>query len=375
MGAGPSNVPASVLRAMSAPLLGHLDPVFLEMMSEIQELLRHVFQTSNRLTFPISGTGTAGMEAAIANFVEPGDEVIVGVAGYFGERICEMVKRQGGRVLRAEAEWGKPVAADLVADQASGRGPSLIAVVHGETSTGVLQPLDEIGALARRTGALLLADTVTSLGGQPVAVDETGIDICYSGSQKCLGSPPGLAPITVSERALKRLARRKSPPSTWYLDLSLVDSYWGKDRAYHHTAPISINYALLEALRLVVGEGLKARWQRHRTNQQALAAGLEAIGLELLVAPEHRLWPLTAVKVPEGVDDSLTRTMLLEKYNIEIGGGLGPLRGKIWRVGLMGASSTARNVMLFLAALEHTLQAQGYRFDRGASTRAASARF
>ncbi len=369
LGPGPSNVPEEVRQAMSRPLLGHLDPDFLSLMSEIQELLRRVFQTSNRLTIPVSGTGSAGMEAAVVNFVNPGDSVLVGVHGVFGGRIADCVRRCGGKCTTVEASWGEPLAEKALERAAEASQPRVIAVVHAETSTGVLQPLEPVRRLAERFDALLLVDAVTSLGGHPVGVDKNGIDICYSGTQKCLSCPPGLAPLTVSERAVERFVERCQ---SWYLDLRMVGSYWGEERTYHHTAPISMNYALHRALGLVVEEGLEQRWKRHRRTQGALISGLEAMGLRPLVAPEHRLWPLTTVRVPEGIDEAKVRRQLLEEFNIEIGGGLGALKGRVWRVGLMGENSRRSPVLTFLAALESCLKSQGHSAAAGAGVDSAS---
>ncbi len=355
LGPGPSLVDPRVQRAMLAPVVGHLDPEFLKIMEQTQALLRHVFETRNPLTLPISGTGTAGMEAAVANMVEPGDPVLVCMNGYFGGRIAEMARRYGGQVETLEAPWGEVFKAGEIRQALRRRPAQLVGIVHAETSTGVLQPLEEISAAAHEAGSLLLVDAVTSLGGVKVGVDELGIDVCYSGSQKCLGCPPGLAPITLGSRAGEKLARRKSPPSNWYLDLNLLGKYWGSERAYHHTAPISMVYALYEGLRIVVEEGLEQRWARHRQNAALLWAGLEEMGLELHVAGEHRLPSLTTVRIPQGVDDLQVRRRLLAEYNIEISGGLGELKGKVWRIGLMGFSSRPELVALLLAALKKIL--------------------
>ncbi len=350
---------------MAAPVLGHLDPLFLRAMDDIQELLRYVFETENRLTIPISGTGSAGMEAALINIIEPGDEVIVCVHGVFGERMLDIVERAGGRPIAVRAEWGHPIDINRIEDAMKSCQPRAIAIVHAETSTGVLQNLDGLAALARSRDALLLVDAVTSLGGHPVSVDRNQIDVCYSGTQKCLGAPPGLAPITFSERAVDRIRKRQSKVQSWYLDVTMVEKYWGNERTYHHTAPISMNYALREALRIVHEEGLEARWRRHELNHRALVAGIEAMGLQMNVEPEHRLWSLNAVRVPDGVDDARVRARLLEDANIEIGGGLGPLKGRIWRIGLMGSGSTRENVLLVLDALHRALKAGGFNCPSG----------
>ena len=365
LGPGPSPVDDRVLSAMSAPLLGHLDPLFLQCMDDVQALLRHVFETENRVTIPISATGSAGMEAALVNVIEPGDEVVVCINGVFGERMREIVERAGGKALVVEAKWGEAIdPAKIEAALKSASKLRALTLVHAETSTGVLQDLSGLADMAHARNALLIVDAVTSLGGHPVGVDRQGIDICYSGTQKCLGAPPGLAPITFNERALDHIRARRSKVQSWYLDITMVERYWGDDRTYHHTAPISMNYALREALRLVHEEGLEARWARHELNHHALVAGIEAMGLKMAVAAENRLWSLNAVSVPDGVDDARVRARLLEE-NIEIGGGLGPLKGRIWRIGLMGSGSTRANVLLVLDALQRALAAQGWSCSSG----------
>lgn len=363
LGPGPSPVEDRILEAMSAPLLGHLDPLFLKCMDDIQEMLRYVFETDNRITIPISATGSAGMEAALVNIIEPGDEVVVCIHGVFGERMRDIIERAGGKPIVVSAEWGKAIDRGDIEAALGGSSPRALAIVHAETSTGVLQDLDGLAELVHAKGALLVVDAVTSLGGHSVAVDRNGIDVCYSGTQKCLGAPPGLAPITFSERAVERIRARRSKVQSWYLDVTMVEKYWGADRTYHHTAPISMNYALREALRIVCEEGLEARWRRHEANHRALVAGIEAMGLEMNVAAGQRLWSLNAVRVPEGVDDARVRARLLDDWDIEIGGGLGPLKGKIWRIGLMGSGSTRENVLLVLEALRRTLGAEGFSCD------------
>jgi alanine-glyoxylate transaminase/serine-glyoxylate transaminase/serine-pyruvate transaminase len=372
LGPGPSNVHPRVLRAMATPLVGHLDPEFLVIMDETKDLLRYVFQTENDLTIPVSGTGSAGMEASLCNIIEPGDRVVVVVKGVFGERMCDVAGRCGAQVQRIEVEWGRIVEPDQVKAALKDGGVKVVALVHAETSTGVLQPLEEISQTVHEHGAFLLVDTVTSLGGHPVKVDEWGIDICYSGSQKCLSCPPGLAPITFNGRAAEAIRNRKSKVQSWYLDMSMVEKYWGQERAYHHTAPITMNYALREALLLIFEEGLEARFERHRLNHRALLAGLQAMGLEPLAQAEHRLWTLNAVRVPKGVEDARIRRRLLDEFSIEIGGGLGPLKGQIWRIGLMGYSSSNQNVLLFLGALETVLREEGYQLAAGAGVAAAT---
>lgn len=351
MGPGPSEAHPRILRAMATPLLGHLDPCFLDIMDEVRDMLRQVFRTGNELTFPISATGSAGMEAALANLLEPGDEALVCVNGVFGNRMCDIVGRCGARLVRVDAPWGSPIDPRQVKEALAGCRPKLLAIVHAETSTGVLQPLEEISGLTHQAGALFLVDAVTSLGGADVRVDEWEIDAVYSGTQKCLGAPPGLSPVSFSSRALEVMDSRKSKVQSWYLDLSMVRKYWGEERVYHHTAPISSIYALRESLRIVLEEGLEVRFARHRANSELLRVGLEKLGFEYLVAPDYRLPMLNTVKIPAGLEDAPTRRKLLERYNIEIGAGLGELAGKVWRIGLMGYSSSENNVNLLLAAI------------------------
>jgi alanine-glyoxylate transaminase / serine-glyoxylate transaminase / serine-pyruvate transaminase len=355
LGPGPSMVHPRVTAAMTAPLIGHLDPDFISLMDRTVDLLRYVFGTSNRLTIPISGTGSAGMEAAVASMVEPGDPVLVCVNGYFGLRIAEMARRRGGEVATITRPWGEVFTADEVRDALRRRPACVVAIVHGETSTGALQPLDDIARVTHEADSVLIVDAVTSLAGVPVGVDETGIDLCYSGTQKCVGCPPGLAPITLGPRAEDRMAQRKTPVRDWYLDLSMLSQYWGPERTYHHTAPVSMNFALYEALRLIAEETLEARWARHRRNAELLWSGLEEMGLELHVAPESRLPSLTTVRIPPGADEAGIRGRLLSDYRIEIGGGLGELKGRVWRIGLMAHSSREENVALILGALGRLL--------------------
>jgi len=372
LGPGPSNVDDRVYEAMSRPLMGHLDPEFLVLMDECQELLRQVFGTRNRMTIPISGTGSAGMEAAAVNVIEPGDRVVVAIAGVFGIRLAEQARRNGAEVVTVETEWGTPIEADAVAAALQDGPTKAVAVVHAETSTGVLQPLEGIIEAAHANDALVIVDAVTSIGGHPVDVDARGIDLCYAGTQKCLSCPPGLAPFTMNDRALEVITSRQVPVRSWYFDMSLLANYWSSDRVYHHTAPISMIYALHEALSIIVEEGIEARAERHRRNHLAFVAGIEAMGMSMQVDnPAERLWSLNAVVVPDGVDEAAVRGTLLRYHGIEIGGGLGPLAGKIWRVGLMGASSTANNVLLLLAALEAALKAQGHTVPGGAGVAAA----
>ncbi len=366
LGPGPSPVDDRVLTAMAAPVLGHLDPLFLQCMDDVQDMLRYVFETENRVTIPISATGSAGMEAALVNVIEPGDDVVVCINGVFGERMREIIGRAGAHPVVVEATWGEAIDGNKIeAALKSLSNPRALALVHAETSTGVLQNLSGLSEMAHQYGALFIVDAVTSLGGHPVAVDRNGIDICYSGTQKCIGAPPGLSPITFNERALDRIRSRRSKVQSWYLDITMVEKYWGDDRTYHHTAPISMNYALREALRLIYEEGLEARWRRHELNHRALVAGIEAMGLQMAVAPENQLWSLNAVSVPKGIDDARVRAGLLDE-NIEIGGGLGPLKGKIWRIGLMGSGSTRENVLMVLDALCRALKAEGFVCESGA---------
>ncbi|MGE0683370.1 MAG: alanine--glyoxylate aminotransferase family protein [Candidatus Binatia bacterium] len=376
LGPGPSNVHSRVLKAMSTPLVGHLDPEFVRLMEETKALLRFVFQTKNTVTLPISGTGCAGRETCFVNLLEPGDEVLVGVNGVFGTRMVDVIERCGAKAITMETEWGCVVSPDQVREALKQcRQPKLVALVHAETSTGAWQPLEEISHLVHESGALFVVDAVTSLGGCPVKVDEWCIDACYSGTQKCLSCPPGLSPVTFGQGALEVIRKRKTKVQSWYLDLTMIEKYWGEERVYHHTAPISMNYALREALRLVQEEGLEARFQRHERNHQALAAGLAAIGLPLAAQEGHRLWTLNSVAIPVGVDDAAVRRQLLDEYNIEVGAGLGPLRGKIWRIGLMGESSSRSNVLLVLSALEEILRKQGHSFSPGAGVSAAQAAY
>lgn len=360
LGPGPSPVDDRVLRAMARPLVGHLDPEFLALMDETQGMLRRVFGTTNRMTFAVSGTGSAGMEAAMVNLIEPGDRVVVGVAGVFGMRLAEQARRNGAAVVTVETAWGTVLDEQRLIEEIRREPTRLVAIVHAETSTGVLQPLDAIVRAARDSDTLVVVDAVTSLGAHPVAVDDRGIDVCYSGTQKCLSCPPGLAPVTFGARALEAVDGRRSPVRSWYLDVGLLKGYWGSERAYHHTAPVSMAFALHEALRIVVDEGPEARAARHRLHHRALVAGLEAMGLDMLVTdPAQRLWSLNAVRVPDRIDEARVRRTLLRRHGIEIGGGLGPLAGSIWRIGLMGSGSTANNVLLLLSALQGALADQG----------------
>ena len=358
LGPGPSDVPARVLQALAAPTLGHLDPEYLKLMDETRAMLREVFQTENEMTLAMSGTGSAGMEAAAVNLLEPGDAAIVCVNGVFGGRMKDVFERCGARVHAIEAPWGETIPAERV-EEAFKAVPDakVCGIVHAETSTGAHQPLEEISSLVHESGALFLVDAVTSLGGLPLKVDTWRIDACYSGTQKCLSCPPGLSPVTFSSRALARMDERKTKVQSWYLDISMIRNYWGADRVYHHTAPINMTYALREALAMVLEEGLEYRIARHRHNHLALRAGLEAIGLKFI--PQQSLTTLNAIHAPEGVDETTVRRRLLSEYGIEIGAGLGPFKGKALRIGLMGSSSSQRNVMLVLAALENILHRTG----------------
>jgi alanine-glyoxylate transaminase/serine-glyoxylate transaminase/serine-pyruvate transaminase len=353
-------------------MLGHLDPQFMEVMNETMELLRYAFQTRNELTLPMSGTGSAGMETVMVNLVEPGDRVVVCVKGVFGQRLRDVAGRCGAEVVSVEAPWGSPIEPEQVRKALKDAGDAkLVAIVHAETSTGVLQPLEEISQIAKEYGALLVVDAVTSLGGVELKVDEWGIDACYSGTQKALSCPPGLSPVTLNETARKVLNGRKSRVQSWYLDLSMIQNYWGQERVYHHTAPINMIYGLREALLIVREEGLEPRFARHKLNSRAFIKGVEAMGLKMIVKESYRLPTLNTVAVPEGVDDAGVRRFLLEKYGIEIGGGLGVFKGKAWRVGLMGESSQRRNVLLLLVALADAMSRQGLRVSAGPALEAA----
>ena len=353
MGPGPSDVPPSVLAAMGQSLVGHLDPSFVAMMEEIKEMLRQVFLTENEMTFPVSGTGSAGMEFCFTNLIEAGDEVVIGINGVFGTRMADVAARCGAEVVKVEAEWGHIIEPAQIAEALNGRSPKLVAIVHAETSTGALTPLGEISKLTHDAGALFLVDSVTSLGGCPVRVDDWGVDAIYSGTQKCLSCPPGLAPVSLSPRAMEAIAGRKTAVQSWYLDVNLLANYWGDGaRVYHHTAPITMNYALHESLRLALDEGLENRWARHEANHVRLKNGLAELSLGIASQKGHQLWQLNAVTVPEGADEAGIRKALLNDHGIEIGPGLGPLAGKVWRIGLMGYSSSDENVDRVLAALK-----------------------
>ncbi len=356
LGPGPSDVHPRVLKAMATPLIGHLDPEFLAIMNDIKSMTQHTLKTTNELTFVVSAPGSAGMETCLVNLLEPGDEAVICIHGVFGTRLADIADRCGAKVHRVESEWGNPIDPGEVKEILKTCTPKLVAIVHAETSTGVLQPLVEISQIVHDAGALLVVDAVTSYCGTEVNVDRWNIDALYAGSQKCLSAPPGLSPVTFSDSAVKTLENRKTKVNSWFLDLSLVKNYWsGAKRAYHHTAPISAMFALREALRIVLEEGLENRFRRHRQNHELLRSGLLSLGFEFLVDKEYRLPMLNAVRIPPGVDEAKIRTRLLNEFNIEIGGGLGPLAGKIWRIGLMGESCTPNHVNMLLSALREIL--------------------
>lgn len=356
LGPGPSNVAPEVLQALGRPITGHLDPVLLQTLDRIAERLRAVFATSNPMTFAVSATGSAGMEAALVNLIEPGDEVIVGVNGVFGGRMAEIAARAGAAVTAVEAEWGSIVDPGRVAEAlADVPGAKVVALVHAETSTGVAQPVDEIAKVVADHGVLFVLDAVTSLGGMPVRVDEWGVDVCYSGTQKCLSVPPGLSPITFSERALDAVAKRSTPVQSWYLDVTMLKRYWGEERVYHHTAPVAMLAALDAGLARLLDEGLEPAWERHARWGDRLAEGLVARGFSYVAPQGHRLPMLHCVRVPDGVDEAAMRRRLLAEHGIEIGAGLGPFAGSCVRIGLMGYGCTERNVLTLLAALDAVL--------------------
>jgi alanine-glyoxylate transaminase/serine-glyoxylate transaminase/serine-pyruvate transaminase len=356
MGPGPSDAHPSVLAAMSQPLIGHLDPVFIQIMDEIKKEVQYTFQTENKLSFVVSAPGSAGMETTLINLLEPGDNALICIHGVFGGRMAEIARRCGANVTEVHAEWGQHIEPDDVKKEIEKKNFKLVAIVHAETSTGVLQPLEEISKIADKSGALLVVDAVTSYCGCELMMDDWGIDAIYSGTQKCLSAPPGLSPVSFSEKALEALQKRKTSVQSWFLDLSLVTKYWeGGKRAYHHTAPISSMYALSAAYKIVRNEGLKNRWERHKRVHEYLKSGLEELDIRFLVNPDYRLPMLNAVTIPNGVNDSEIRNNLLNKYNIEIGGGLGPMAGKIWRIGIMGESCTENHVDLLLGALKELI--------------------
>ncbi|MBE7382104.1 MAG: alanine--glyoxylate aminotransferase family protein [Leptolyngbya sp. SIO1E4] len=355
LGPGPSNADPAVVVAMNRQPIGHLDPAYLQIMDEVQALLRYAWQTDNEFTYPVPGTGSAAMEATLANVVEPGDRVLVGVKGYFGHRLVDMAGRYGADVRTLHKPWGQVFSVDDIRTALAEHRPAVLALVHAETSTGARQPLEGIGDLCREFDCLLIADTVTSLGGVPIFLDEWKIDLAYSCSQKGLSCSPGISPFTMGPRAVEKLARRRDKVANWYLDASLLKKYWGSDRVYHHTAPVNLTYAFREALRLLAEEGLEVRWQRHQSTAETLWEGLPALGLECHVERDYRLPTLTTVRVPAGVDAKAVNRILLNEHNIEIGGGLGELGGKVWRIGLMGANSYPDRVETLLTALDKAL--------------------
>lgn len=372
LGPGPSPTHPRVLAALAASTVGHLDPYYLRLMNEMQEMLRLVFRTRNTMTLAISGTGSAGMEATVVNLIEPGDSMLVCVNGVFGGRMADVAQRAGAAVTKCERPWGEVFSPNDLKEALAKSKPKVVGIVMAETSTGAAQPIDEISKIVHDAGALLLVDAVTSLGGMPVEVDRWGIDAIYSGTQKCLSCPPGLAPVSFSESAMQKILTRKQKPQSWYLDVSMLAQYWGSERVYHHTAPINMTYALHEALRLILEEGLDNCFARHLLNHRALKAGLKAIGLGYAAAEGHQLPMLNAVRVPDSVDEARVRGALLNRFNIEIGAGLGAFKGKVWRIGLMGYGARQECVFTFLAALEQLLAESGYPFDHGASIAAAN---
>ncbi|MBI5462395.1 MAG: alanine--glyoxylate aminotransferase family protein [Gammaproteobacteria bacterium] len=378
MGPGPSDVSPRVLEALSRPTIGHLDPVFVAMMDELKELLRYALQTRNALTMPVSAPGSAGMETAFVNLVEPGDKIIVCQNGVFGGRMKENVERAGGVAVMVEDAWGEPVDPHKVEDALKAHPQAkIVAFVHAETSTGAQSDAQTLAALAQQHGCLTIVDAVTSLGGTPLLVDDWGLDAVYSGTQKCLSCVPGLSPVTFSERALERVKARKTKVQSWFLDLTLVLGYWagGGKRAYHHTAPINTLYALHEALVILQEEGIDTAWARHRRHHEALRAGIEAMGLSFVVKPEARLPQLNAIRVPEGVDEAAVRTRLLDEYSLELGAGLGVMAGKIWRIGLMGYAASRRNVLFCLGALDAVLTDMRAPIQSGVAVGAAMAHY
>jgi len=356
MGPGPSDVNPRVLKAMATPLIGHLDPEFVDLMDKIKVMARATFLTQNDMTFVVSAPGSAGMETSLVNLLEPGDEAVICIHGVFGTRMADIAERCGAKVTRVEAEWGKPIDPQELQSALKHCQPKLVAIVHAETSTGVLQPLEEISKMAHDAGALLVVDAVTSYCGSELRVDDWGIDVIYSGTQKCLSAPPGLSPVSFSNRALEVIDRRKTKVQSWFLDVNLVRDYWqGAKRAYHHTAPVSSMFALYEAYRLVLEEGLENRWARHHQNYLLLRDELEKLGFEFLVAEPYRLPMLNAVKIPKGIEEAPIRAQLLNEYNIEVGAGLGQFAGKIWRIGLMGESSTINHIEKLITALKQLI--------------------
>ena len=372
LGPGPSTVHPRVLQALANPVMGHLDPAFFKVMDDVCDMLREVFHTENKMTLPISSTGTGAMETACANIIEPGDEVLICRNGYFGNRLADIAERCGATVHLMDTPWGKAVDPQMLRDELKKHpGLKAVGVVHAETSTGVLSSIKELMDVIREAGALSIVDAVTSLGGHEVRMDDWGIDICYSATQKCLGAPPGLAPISLSPAAMDVVSKRPTKVQSFYFNLKDLEAYWSETRAYHHTSPINMTYALREALRMMMEEGLEDRIKRHARVAAGLRAGAEALGLSLLAEEGHRLNPLTTLSIPEGVDDAKVRRALLNDYDIEIGGGLGEFAGKAWRIGLMGESCREKNVFALLSALESILAKEGYEVAFGASLSAA----
>jgi len=372
MGPGPSDIHPRVLEAMAKPTVGHLDPYYLQLMDRMQDLLRQLFRTKNEMTMAISATGSAGMETCVVNLIEPGDSMVVCINGVFGMRMADVAERAGAVVTRVEKPWGEIFSPEDLKGALAEAKPKVVGIVMAETSTGASQPLPEISNLVHDAGGMLLVDAVTSLGGMLVEVDAWNIDAIYSGTQKCLSCPPGLSPVSLSNRAVESILARKTKVQSWYLDTTMLANYWGTDRVYHHTAPINMTYGLYEALRVILDEGLDACFARHQKNHEALKAGLAALGMEYAVELSHSLPMLNAVRIPEGVDDAATRRALLDRFGIEIGGGLGAFAGKVWRIGLMGHASRQNNVLLLLSALEQLLGDAGISFDAGASVAAAN---
>ncbi len=372
LGPGPSDVHPRVLSVMATPLMGHLDPQFLVLMNEVQSMLQQAYQTQNRLTFPVSATGMAGMETCLVNLLEPGDKFIACVKGFFGTRLVDVGARTGAEVIRLDAPWGQVFDLNVLREALKKHRPKVLGIVHAETSTGAWQPMEELGKLCHETDTLLLVDAVTSLGCIPLDVDGWGIDAVYSCTQKGLSCPPGLSPVSFSPRAVEAINKRKTPSRSWYLDMSIVQKYWSDDRSYHHTAPITMIYAMREGLRILLEEGLPARWDRHMKNHKAIKAGLEALGLKYSAAEGHQLPQLNAVLIPQGIDDLTVRKKLLADFGIEIGGGLGDFKGKVWRIGVMGHNSRPGNVLLCLAALEQCLESVGHKVTPGAAVAAAN---
>jgi alanine-glyoxylate transaminase / serine-glyoxylate transaminase / serine-pyruvate transaminase len=371
LGPGPSAIFPQVLEALSRPTVGHLDPFYLQSMNEMQSMLRQVFRTQNEMTFAVSGTGSAGMEACVVNLIEPGDSMLVCVNGVFGARMADVAQRAGAQVTIVERPWGTVFTPDDLKQHLANK-PKVVGIVMAETSTGAWQPIEEISKLVHDAGALLVVDAVTSLGGVPVEVDGWNIDAIYSGTQKCLSCPPGLSPVSFNKTCVDKILARKTKVQSWYLDVSLLANYWGQNRVYHHTGPINMTYALHEALRQVLHEGLENCFARHLLNHQALKAGLAAIGISYATQEGFQLPQLNAVNIPAGVDDATVRSGLLNRFHIEIGAGLGAFKGKVWRIGLMGYGSRPQSVLFFLSALEQLLIEQNYKFASGSSIAAAN---